>query len=119
VTTTEAEGLADLELWEDAWQALEELPPEERTAPEVSRLRLRCAMGLERWNAVQELAGHLAKGSDDDRREAAGAFRVLAAVATRSRQIEAAKVLVRCAVEAWPDIRLAILDDPELSEHLP
>ena len=119
MTITEAERLADLELWEDAWQALEELPPEERSAPQVIRLRLECAIGLERWNMVKELAGHLAKGGDDDRRAAATTLRVLAGVAIRSREIEAAKELVRLAIEAWPDARRDIIDDPELSEHLP
>ena len=115
---TEAQGLADLELWEDVRAALEELPPEERTAPSVIRLRLECEIGLERWDTAKELAAHLAKGADEDRRAAADAFRTLARVANKSRMIEAAKVLVRSAVEAWPGIRLAIRDDPELSEHL-
>ena len=118
VNLTEAQGLADLELWEDVWEALEELPPEERTAPSVIRLRLDCAIGLERWDTARELATNLAKGADEDRRAAADAFRTLALVANKRRMIEAAKVLVRSAVEAWPGIRLAIRDDPELAEHL-
>jgi hypothetical protein len=118
VNIVEAQGLADLERWEDVWEALEELPPEDRTAPSAIRLRLDCALGLERWETAKDLANNLAKGSDEDRVAAADAFRTLALVATRRRMIEAAKVLVRSAVEAWPGIRLAISDDPELSEHL-
>ncbi|MCW1926339.1 hypothetical protein OKA05_27550 [Luteolibacter arcticus] len=119
MTITEAKRLADLELWEDAWQAITELPPEERTAPPFIRLRLRCAIGLERWETVKELASHLANGSDDDRVAAAKAFVTVAGVATRFRQIESARHLVRSAVEAWPDIREEVIDDPDLSEHLP
>ncbi|MCW1884877.1 hypothetical protein OKA04_09065 [Luteolibacter flavescens] len=105
--------------WEKTWAALEALPPEEQNAPQTIRLRLYCAIGLERWNTVRELAEHLAQGDDEDRWAASGGFRVLAGVATRAREIEAAKVLVLSAVEAWPEVRQEIADDPELVQHLP
>ena len=118
MNTLKAQGLADLELWEDASAALDELSPADQSSPAAIRLRLDCAIGLERWNAVRELAGHLSRGSDEDRRAAATAFRVLAGVAVRSRQIEAAGELVRLTIEAWPDARRDVMDDPELSELL-
>jgi len=119
VNTIEAQGLAGRGLWEDASAALDELSPEDQASPEVIRLRLGCAIGLERWNTVKEIAGHLSRGSDEDRKAAAKAFQVLASVAVGSRQIEAAGELVRLALEAWPDTRGDLVDDPELAEFLP
>ena len=118
MNTDKAQGLAELELWEDASAALDELSPEDQSSPGAMRLRLECTIGLERWNTVKELAGHLSRGSDEDRRAAATAFRVLAGVAVRSRQIEAAEELVRLAIEAWADARRDVMDDPELSDLL-
>lgn len=118
MTLDEAQGLAELELWDDAWQALDELPPEDQLDPRVIRLRLECAIGMERWNTVMELAGHLSRGDDQDRLAAAAGFRLLAVVAIQSRHIDTAKDLVARAIEAWPDSRRDMEDDPELAEHV-
>lgn len=40
--SSEAEGLADLGVWDDAWNVLESLPAEERSESTALRVRLRC-----------------------------------------------------------------------------
>lgn len=118
MSVDEAEGFVDLGLYEEAWGTLDNLEPEQRTLPEVIRLRIQCAVGLERWSMVQTLADHLSCGADKDREAAGRAYLLLAIVSTRVRKIEAAKEFVRLAIQAWPKLRVEIIDDPLLSEHL-
>lgn len=69
-TVTEAEGLAELGLWQDAWDALEALPAEDRSTPAVSRVRLACCPPLDAWELGKQLADLLREGDKDDRRSA-------------------------------------------------
>ena len=53
--TTEAEGFADLGLWQEAWEALEALPAEDRATPAALRVRLRCCPGVGAWDIGEHL----------------------------------------------------------------
>ncbi|MCW1885510.1 hypothetical protein OKA04_12290 [Luteolibacter flavescens] len=111
-----AEGYIELGLFHDAWDALEDLEPAQKTMPAVIRLRLQCALGFERWMMVETLADLLAQGEESDREGAARAYHLLVVVSLRVKRIETAKRFVAKAVEAWPAIRSEIIDDPDLSE---
>lgn len=55
-SVTEAEGFAELGLWQDAWDLLEGLPAHERSAPAVLRVRLACCPPLKRLGAWRPTA---------------------------------------------------------------
>lgn len=52
----EAEGYADLGMWQEAWDSLDEVPPAERATPAVMRIRIRCCAPLEAWGIGEEIA---------------------------------------------------------------
>jgi predicted Zn-dependent protease len=63
--TTAAIGFCELGMWEDAWNELESLEPEERALPEVLRIRLGILIALKRWESAALLAeGMIARGED-------------------------------------------------------
>ena len=53
---TAAQGFCEMGMWQDAWDELEKLGPEERAALEVLRLRLGILVGLKRWESAALLA---------------------------------------------------------------
>lgn len=112
--TSEAEGFADLGLWNEAWEALEALPADERSAPAALRVRLRCCPGVGAWEIGEHVAGLLRDGSDSDKEVAGRFYHSLAAYHIRSKRVEAAKVAVRDASKVWPDLRESILNDSDL-----
>ena len=111
-----AEGYAKLGLWQDAWEAIEELPDDVRAGIDAMRLRLRCCAPLGAWDLGAELAYLLAEGNPPDRKAAAAFW--LALCRECIEDTHTAQACVAAAVAAWPDCRLAILDDLVLSEIL-
>jgi len=105
-------------LWQDAWDALECLPPEKRADPAAFRVRLRCCPGVGAWEIGEHLALHLADGGEDDRKAVARFRHALAVFHAKAGNREASEKAITQAVEAWPEIRLALLDDPTLSEEI-
>lgn len=118
VTVTEAEGLAELGLWEDAWDALEALPPDERSAPAVLRVRLACCPPLNGWELGKHIADLLREGAEEDRKSAAAFFHALAIKWVGEGDRYAAKEAMKAAAKAWPNLRLTMLDDAGLSDLL-
>jgi predicted Zn-dependent protease len=55
---TAAIGFCELGMWQDAWDELDTLPPEQRARPDALRIRLEIFTALERW----DLAAILAEG---------------------------------------------------------
>lgn len=107
----EAEGYADLEMWEDAWTALGQLRPAVRASSRGFRFRLRCCPALGRWVEGELLALVLMEEGAADRKDAA-AFFLQYAKFDRSRSMD----WIKEAIKAWPNCRLKILEDPELFE---
>lgn len=57
-------GYGELRVWQDAWDAVEEIEPEDRRHPDVANLRLGIFVGLKKWESVAMLAkGMLEAGS--------------------------------------------------------
>ncbi len=59
----EADGLADLGIWKEAWEALEALPPVGRATIAALRIRLRCCAGLRLWDLGSDLAARFSEGA--------------------------------------------------------
>lgn len=104
-----ADSFAGLGMFERAWTELEELRPKARTDPQVLNLRLRIATALEKWSLGEVLVGVMESGETVARFHHAYALSL-----SLARDGEASLVQIRAAVKAWPGIRLAIVDDPEL-----
>lgn len=114
--TDEAGGYADLGLWQEAWDALEALPPEERATPAALRARLRCCPGLGSWDVGEYVAKLLSDGGKADRASAAAFYMLLAVYHAKSGNREPAEEAIGKAVSAWPEIRADLIDEPALRE---
>lgn len=114
-SVTEAEGLAELGLWQEAWDALEALPAEERATPAALRVRLACCPNLGGWEIGRHVADLLKDGHEDDRRAASRFYHALALKWLAEGDRYAAGQAIKAAVKAWPDCRLELLDDPEFA----
>lgn len=111
---TIATGYADLGMWLDAWESIEDAPEDQRASPDALRLRLRCCVGTENWELGEHLARLLAEGAEEDRQAAARYYHALARQEMAEGNPDFAKEAIRKAVAAWPEIRIEILDDPTL-----
>ncbi|MDF1853197.1 MAG: hypothetical protein P1U85_20330, partial [Verrucomicrobiales bacterium] len=58
----QAEGFIELGMFSDAWQVIEDLPPEERTSEPVLVIRLRILTGLSQWELGEHIASVLLSG---------------------------------------------------------
>ena len=114
---SEARGYMDLEMWEEAWLALDAVPAGTVATAEMVRIRLRAAAGMERWDFVEELASILKEGNEEDRMEAACAYQSLAAEHYCQGRVDKAREMVRVSIEIRPEQLLAILADPRLPEN--
>lgn len=113
-TLTCAEGYFDLGMHDDAWNALEELPPADRTEPLVLALRLRILTALEHWELAEHIANVLASSTVETEkcRETVARFRhAYARSLCASGKVDAAKEQIHLAVEAWEPIRGDIVED--------
>ncbi|MEK7949846.1 hypothetical protein [Luteolibacter soli] len=116
-SVTEAEGLAELGLWQDAWDVLEAIPAAERSAPAVLRVRLACCPPLGAWTLGTHVADLLRDGCEEDRQSAAEFYHAIARKWLSEGDHYAAKQAMKAAAEAWPKLRLMMLDG-ELSDLL-
>ncbi len=77
----EAEGLAFLGLYGDAWEVLERLSPAGRVRPAVLAVRLVICLGMARWELEQEVVRCIGPDDEAKHREAAGRFHLGLALA--------------------------------------
>lgn len=109
-----AEGFADLGLWQEAWDAIEDLDPDARMSARVWRVRLRCCVALESWDMGETLAELLAQSEEEpDLAVAAGYFHARA-VHLVKEDLAAAKEAVKRACAIWGPARIAVLEDSRL-----
>jgi len=109
-----AEHLADLRRYEEAWAAVDALPPEQRTTPAALRVRLRCCCGLTRWDLGEEIASVLEAGDAESRVVAAAFYHALAIAQLQDGDRDDARESAKKAIAAWGVARLAILEDRRL-----
>jgi hypothetical protein len=61
-----AHGYLGLGMHMEAWNELEGIDPEKRALPEVLNVRVEVCRGLEKWEMMAEIAGHLLKAEPED-----------------------------------------------------
>jgi hypothetical protein len=111
----EAEGLAFLGLYLDAWEALEELPSSCRLRPAVLAVRLMICTGLERWELGSEVARVIPPSYWWQVREAAGPFHLAHAVALcGAGDVSGTRVAVGALAIIWPEGRRLALQSKDL-----
>lgn len=98
----EAEGFADLGLWHDAWEAIEELPPGDRPARQALLVWPRCCPPLGAWEIGASIAGLLQDGGDDDRQHAAQFLHSLAVHQVSEGKPILARESIARAIACWP-----------------
>ncbi|CAN5292949.1 hypothetical protein BH23VER1_BH23VER1_12400 [soil metagenome] len=99
----------------DSWATLEALEPIERATPDVSDLRCRICIALERWELGTELAAVLAFAVDVGHHVTAAEFYVAHARERASwDDVDGVRELVGRAVSCCRPIRLQILNDHDL-----
>ena len=118
MTITEAEGFTELAMWQDAWDAIEALDPEEKATPRALRCRLACCPQLGAWGIGEHVAGLLRDGRDADRIAAASFYHHSARRNIALGNRAEAKKAVTSAVEAWPACRVDLLGDEMLVSEL-
>ena len=114
---TTAEGYFDLGMFEDAWNATEELPPLDRVEPLVLELRLRILTATGQWDLGDHIANVLVCSDIEPEkcRETVARFRhAHARHLCESGLMVLAKEQVRLAVDAWEPIRAEIVEDDGL-----
>ncbi len=95
-------GYIALGMHEDAWDELENLPPEFRADDVVLALRIEILQGLRKWESCRVLAESLAKASPENPDWwLAWSFAI-----RREQSVEAAQVVLRKAAALHPDVGL-------------
>jgi len=100
-----AEGFCALQLWQQAWDAMEELPRHEKADPEVSVLRLRIVGELAMWEAGEDVADQVSGSPRAElKRTAAQYFLDRARKIHRDGRLAEARRNFRKALGAWRGI---------------
>ena len=118
---TRGEGFFELGMFEEAWAETEELPPIDRVEPLVLELRLRILTALEKFELGEHIASVLVSSAVEPKkcRETVARFHYARAVALcDASEFEEARVAIRAASDAFPDIRLEVIDDKRLASAL-
>ena len=111
MTISEAEGFADLGLWQEAWEALEELSADQRATPAALRVRLCCCPARGAWEIGENVAGLLRDGDRLDKACVAGFYHANARRLLEAGNRQGAADSIKAAVDTFPDCREAILLD--------
>ncbi|MEM6822238.1 MAG: hypothetical protein AAF558_09880 [Verrucomicrobiota bacterium] len=117
----EAEVFVELHMYEDAWNRIEEIAPEDKTEASVLVLRLRILTALSQWDLGHEIARllHRSFAKEDPLREFVARFyHARARCCAELNSYEEARKWMRSASEAWKDIRLKLVDDESLQAAL-
>jgi tetratricopeptide (TPR) repeat protein len=97
-----AHGFITLGMFQDAWDELENLPPEFRSNDVVLALRIEIFQGLKKWESCRVLAESLAKRSPEN----PDWWLSWSFALRREQSVEAAQVVLRKAAELHPSVAL-------------
>lgn len=111
----EAEGYALLEMFTDAWEAIESLDPSAWSSIAAIRIRMACAIKFRKWDMVETLADFLCSGGKPEHALAASGYRALAFIATEGGNRAAAKGYINRAISIDPPISQSLIEDPSFS----
>lgn len=98
-------------MFTDAWNATEELPPEERTGEPALVIRLQILTALAQWNLGEHIASLLIHASEDSRRTVARFHHARARCLYQSGDYDLARTEMRKAVDSWRGIQKEISDE--------
>ena len=102
----EANRLASLGLYEEAWRTLDTLPQILSKQLAALALRLRLCVELKKWGMGVEIAANFDRSSLKEHREAAGRFHLAhAVIACKAGDLDKAKLAVRLLSKIWPEGR--------------
>ncbi|MCW1915837.1 hypothetical protein OJ996_19780 [Luteolibacter sp. GHJ8] len=111
-TLKEAEGLAELGLYAEAWDALDSLPAVERVMPSALRVRIDCCPHLNAWSDGMQIAKFLRHGTDINRLASANFYLELARFCVEHDELAAAKKAVHDFAATLPDAQKHLMNDP-------
>lgn len=100
---SQAEGYLELEMFEEAWHAIDGLPSEERTNPRALRVRMFAAFAIGRHEAAEVLARLLSATESPERKAAGFILSQLAGIHLAAGDEGKARELVKAAIHADPD----------------
>ena len=118
MTITEIEGFADLGMFQEAWETLEELPPDVRASSLALRIRLRCCPPIGAWGIGEQVANFLREGDRLDKACAAGFYHANARRLIELGDQQGALENVNAAVATFPECRFLIREEPHLEALL-
>ena len=95
-------GFITLGMYQDAWDELENLPPEFRADDVVLALRIEIFHGLQKWESSRVLAESLAKRSPEN----PGWWLSWSFAVRREESVEAARAVLKKAAEIHPNVAL-------------
>ncbi|MEC5129012.1 hypothetical protein VSU19_19785 [Verrucomicrobiales bacterium BCK34] len=107
----QANGYFELEMFSQAWEIIESLPPAERTKSDILELRLRILTGLSHWQLGEQIAKLLVEAGDSERKTVARFYHAHARAMWQSGNNGTARKYFRRAVEAWLEVRREFDDD--------
>ena len=109
-TVNMARGYAELGMYEEAWHALESLPPSMQLSAPVVALRLLVFAGLQKWEQGAELAKIVTPRFPREVREAAGRCHLARAESLCvGGDLDGAKEAVKALMSIWPEGRQAVV----------
>ena len=112
----EADGLASLVLYEEAWEVLESLPASERVRPALLLVRLKVCTALEKWELGMELVRLIGPENEYAHRQPAGRFHLARACdLCGAGEVEGARAAVAALSTVWPEGRLLVLVEIRLA----
>ncbi|MCW1915988.1 hypothetical protein OJ996_20540 [Luteolibacter sp. GHJ8] len=117
-TIKQAEGLAELGLWEEAWETLDELSALDRIMPPALRIRLDCCPHMNAWLEGMEIAKLLRDGTAENRLAAAHFYLELARLYIENEEWEGARRAVQDCVMALPEGHEELLKDPAIAKMM-
>lgn len=101
-------------MWEEAWDALDELPPTRQAAYQALRVRLKCCPFLGAWPIGEQVAILLSGGERPDRAIAAAFFHLNARRLLEAGDRDGSRQNILAAVDTFPEWRRILLQDSEL-----
>lgn len=96
---TEAQGYFELGLYEDSLEAIEELPPAQRTSIPIIQLQASIYMKLEAWHLLGAMGSALVRFKPEEAQH----WMWFAYATRRSDSIESAEKILRDALNHHPD----------------
>jgi hypothetical protein len=111
----QAEGYADLNMWQEAWKILVDLSEEDSNRPEPLRVGIKVAAMVGFPHVAHEIAQTLRHGDDEDRYQAACWYQALAASEAEQGRTELARELLSEALAIRPQHREVFQLEPRIA----